>query len=345
MTATALVLNGWIRSFDKVLAAFVGLFVVVAVLAPRQAGDSLGFVAEALIDIAPFLLISVAVAAATKASGADDAVARVFAGHPARMILAAALFGSLSPFCSCGVIPLIAALLTAGVPLAPVMAFWISSPLMDPQMFILTAAALGLPFAVAKTVAAICIGALGGFATRAMQRAGLFADPLAPDIVPACSSCQRPQRPDAPPPQWIFWTDAGRNRLFAETAWTTGWFLFKWLSLAFAIESLMLAYVPASLIAGWLGDADVGAIPLAVVVGVPAYLNGYAAVPLVAGLMEMGMAHGAALAFMIAGGMTSIPAAMAVFALVRRPVFAWYLVLALAGSTGAGFLFQMVPIA
>ena len=343
MTATVLVINGWIREFDRVLAAFIGLFVIVAVVAPRQVGVSLGFVADSMVDIAPFLLFSVAVAAATKASGADGVVARIFAGHPARMILAAALFGSLSPFCSCGVIPLVAALLSAGVPLAPVMAFWISSPLMDPQMFILTAAALGLPFAVAKTVAAFSIGAVGGFATRAMQRAGLFADPLAPGIGPACSSCQRPETPDAPPPQWKFWTNAGRNRVFVETAWATGWFLLKWLSLAFAIESLMLAYVPASLIAGRLGAADAWAIPLAVVVGVPAYLNGFAAIPLVAGLMEMGMAKGAALAFMIAGGMTSIPAAMAVFALVRRPVFAWYLALALAGSTAAGFLFQMVP--
>ena len=39
------------------------------------------------------------------------------------MIAAAALFGSLSPFCSCGVIPIVAGLLGVGVPLAPVMAF------------------------------------------------------------------------------------------------------------------------------------------------------------------------------------------------------------------------------
>ena len=51
--------------------------------------------------------------------------------------------------------------------------------------------------------------------------------------------------------------------------------------------------------------------PLAVTVGVPAYLNGYAAIPVVAGLMQTGMAPGAAMAFMIAGAMTSIPAAIA----------------------------------
>jgi len=54
------------------------------------------------------------------------------------------------------------------------------------------------------------------------------------------------------------------------------------------------------------------------------------------------MGLGAALAFMVAGGVTSIPAAMAVFALVKRPVFLWYLALGLAGSLIVGFAYQAV---
>ncbi|HCI47951.1 MAG TPA: permease, partial [Rhodospirillaceae bacterium] len=49
-----------------------------------------------------------------------------------------------------------------------------------------------------------------------------------------------------------------------------------------------------------------------------AYLNGYAALPLVGGLVEQGMAPGAALAFLVAGGVSSLPAAIAVWALVKR---------------------------
>ena len=83
------------------------------------------------------------------------------------------------------------------------------------------------------------------------------------------------------------------------------------------------------------------AAPAAVVVGIPAYLNGFAAIPLMAGMIDLGMNEGAALAFMIAGGVTSIPAAMAVFALVRRQVFAWYVALSLTGSLAAGFFYQL----
>ena len=78
------------------------------------------------------------------------------------MVVFASLMGALSPFCSCGVIPLIAALLASGVPLAPVMAFWLASPLMDPSMFLITTGVLGLQFAIAKRwlpLELVCSGA------------------------------------------------------------------------------------------------------------------------------------------------------------------------------------------
>ena len=90
---------------------------------PGRVPESLSFVGSALIYFSPFILLSVAVAAAARATGSEKLIAGVFSGRPAAMIAAAALFGSLSPFCSCGVIPIVAGLMGVGVPLAPVMAF------------------------------------------------------------------------------------------------------------------------------------------------------------------------------------------------------------------------------
>ena len=106
----------------------------------------------------------------------------------------------------------------------------------------------------------------------------------------------------------------------------------------------MVVYLPPSLIAGHLSADSIFAIPIAVVVGVPAYLNGYAAIPVVAELLEMGMAPGAGLAFMLAGGVTSIPAAMAVLAIARKPVFGLYIAIAILGSLALGYAYQAVPI-
>lgn len=330
---------------DTVVWAIVGIYLGLFLLAPDRIPESLSFVGSALIYISPFILLSVAVAAAARATGSEKLIARVFSGRPAATIATAALFGSLSPFCSCGVIPIVAGLLAAGVPLAPVMAFWISSPLMDPEMFILSAAALGLPFTLAKTLAAFTMGLMGGFGTLGAQWLGLFKDPLSSGVKIACgkTACQTSEKSesDGNGVLWPFWREPERRRMFAESLGETGWFLGKWLTLAFAIESLMVAFIAPEIIAEWLGGGAWWTIPAAVLVGIPAYLNGYAAIPLMAGMIDLGMSEGAALAFMIAGGVTSIPAAMAVFALVRRQVFAWYVALSLTGSLAAGFLYQL----
>lgn len=84
------------------------------------------------------------------------------------------------------------------------------------------------------------------------------------------------------------------------------------------------------------------AIPLSAIIGIPAYMNGYAAIPLVSGLMELGMAPGAALSFMTAGAVSSIPAALAVYALVKRSVFFVYLTSGIVGSMMAGYLYQFL---
>ena len=325
---------------DPVVLAIVGLFAMIAVVDLPQLPESLTFTVNALISISPFFILSIGVAAYAKASGAEHLIANIFAGNPVRMIILAALFGALSPFCSCGVIPLVSGLLIAGVPLAPVMAFWLSSPLMDPEMFIISAAAIGLPFTIAKTIAAIGIGLMGGFLTHAVIKSGGFADPLRVAKVSSCGTSSCGSKPVNPVVNWKPWQEQERRTEFASSATANGWFLGRWLTLAFAIESLMIAYVPASLISDWLGSGAWWTIPLAAGVGVPTYLNGFAAVPLVASLIEMGMMPGAAMAFMIAGGVTSVPAALAVFALARKPLFAWYIVLSLLGALASGILYQ-----
>lgn len=343
MTALALSLNQVSRrllAFDRVWLGLALALPIGLSLAPDQTGRSLVFLAEALLHISPFLAVSVGLAAYAGASGADNLIARVFQGGQARMILVAAVFGGLSPFCSCGVIPLIAALLVMGVPLAPVMAFWLASPIMDPEMFILTAAAIGPGFATAKAAAAVSLGLFGGFATLALQRMGLFATPLKAGV--GDGGCAAGSVHSDGRVAWRFWREPERWAKFWRDARWNALFLGKWLTLAFVLESLMVAYVPADAIATLLGGDSVFAVPLAVIVGVPAYLNGYAAIPLVGGLIDLGMAPAAGLAFMVAGGVTSVPAAIAVFALVRTPIFATYIATALVGAMLVGLAALML---
>lgn len=348
MTATTLTRSG-LRSTlyhvwqdQRVWLASGLILLALAVFDMPQATQSAVFAANALLSTSPFLILSVAIAAWAGATGADNLIAKAFTGAPILMICLGALAGGISPFCSCGVIPLIAALLAMGVPLSAVMAFWLASPIMDPSMFVLTTGVLGFDFAVAKTVAAIGLGVFGGTVVQLMMKGGAFADPLRDGIGNGgCggSSIRAPK-----PVLWRFWADAERQAKFARTALTTTLFLAKWLTLAFILESLMLAWIPEETVTARLGGEGLLPIATATLVGVPAYLNGYAALPLIGGLIEQGMAPGAGIAFLVAGGVTSIPAAMAVWALARPPVFGVYIVLSLSGAFLSGLLFQLWSI-
>jgi uncharacterized membrane protein YraQ (UPF0718 family) len=305
---------------------------------PSQGLASSWFTLQALFGTAPFLLLSIGLAAYAGASGADNLIARAFVGSPLAMIVFAAILGGLSPFCSCGVIPLIAALLSMGVPLAGVMAFWLASPVIDPSMFVLTVGLLGFEFAVAKTITAIALGLFGGLITMALTQQGFLSNPLKVGV--GQRGCESVAASTSVLVVWKFWIDRARRQRFMREALATTLFLLKWLALAFLLESLMLAYVPAEYITSLLGGAGVMPIITATLVGVPAYLNGYAALPLVSGLIEHGMAPGAGLAFLVAGGVTSLPAAIAVFALVKRQVFVLYIFFALTGSIASGLVFE-----
>ncbi|MBD3662302.1 permease [Sulfitobacter sp. TSTF-M16] len=320
--------------------ATIALLALVALLDGPQFWPTLSFSVNAILHTAPFIAFAVLAVAYLKASGAETLLARAFEGNPARMIVMAALLGGLSPFCSCEVIPFIAALLAVGAPLGAVMAFWLASPLMDPAMFAITSGTLGWEFAVAKTVAAVGLGLFGGFGVMLAARTPVFVDPLRER--PAIGGCCGVQKPFSGAPVWAFWKEPARRETFRDTGMENALFLLKWLTLAYVIEALMLHYVPADLIAGILGGDGAMPILLGALVGAPAYLNGYAAVPLVDALLAQGMTQGAAMSFVIAGGVSCIPAAIAVWALVKPRVFMAYLGFAITGAVIAGGLWQAI---
>lgn len=310
----------------------------VALLDPGNFGFTVIFATRALLGTLPYIVAAVLLLAWLKAAGADVMVTRAFRGREVQMIFLAAIFGGLAPFCSCQVIPFIAGLLALGAPLSAVMAFWLSSPLIDPPTLLITAAALGWPFAVAKALAAVGLGLLGGFTVKGLLGAGAFQSPL--KVYKRSGCCSGPKLDGKP--VWAFWREADRRKTFGQELTSNGLFLLKWLALAYVLEALLVHYVPAEMIAGVVGGEGPLPIAIAALVGMPAYLNSYVAPPLLAGLMDQGMSAGSAMAFMIAGAVSSIPAMAAVWSLVRPQVFAAYLGLGIAGAILSGLLFQLV---
>jgi len=321
----------------------IGAPIAVLVLDQPNFLPVLIFAIKAFVSTLPYILFAVLMVAWLKSASADALVANAFKGREIRMIFLAALFGGLAPFCSCEVIPFIAGLLALGAPLSAVMAFWLSSPLIDPPTVLITAAALGWPFAIGKTITAVMLGLFGGFSIKLLANAGLFSDPLRIKTTSCCASnseCGAPKIEDKP--HWRFWDESQRLERFKSEFVQNGLFLIKWLALAYVLEALLVTYVPSELIVSVVGGDGLGAITLAAFVGMPAYLNGYVAPPMVAGLVEQGMSTGAAMSFIVAGAVSSIPAMAAVWSLVKPSVFASYMVLGVTGAILSGTLYQAI---
>ncbi len=325
---------------DKAWIVIFLIVLAVGVIDPGNFVPVMDKAAGALLSTLPYVILAILMIAYLKASGGEIIIAEAFKGREMRMILFAALLGGLAPFCSCEVIPFVAGLLALGTPLSAVMAFWLSSPLMDPSALLITAGALGWTFAVFKVFAAVGLGLVGGFLIMAFTRAGGFASPLREQSASGC--CSAPKITAGDKVVWRFWEERERREEFVLQGQSNAEFLVKWLTLAYLLESLMVNYIPAEMIASIIGGPGIGPILLSALVGAPAYLNSYAAPPLVAGLMEQGMSAGAGMAFMIAGGVSCIPAMTAVYALVNKTVFASYVLIGFVGAVISGLLFALI---
>jgi len=354
----------FVSAFSKVDRVYVLIILIFAALAIFDTTQFAPLGKLTLLNLAhttPYMLFAILLICGLKATGAEAMVASVFKGRENRMIVFAALLGGLAPFCSCEVIPLIAGLLAIGTPLSPIMAFWLSSPLIDPPTLLITAGVLGWKFAIAKAVVAVSIGLMGGFVTKFFLAAGYFKNPLKPRTGTAGSECCDTVAIAETPgncssdnsccdtagfpyqkPVWRFWSEGTRVNVFRSEFKYNSLFLLKWMLFAYTLESLMIHYIPAEAIAFVVGGNGILPIILSALVGIPAYLNSYIAPPLVSGLMEQGMSAGSGMAFIVAGAVSSIPAMTAVFALVRRQVFAIYGLLGFSGAVLAGVIYGII---
>lgn len=296
------------------------------------------FTGRGLFEVAPLVVPGIALTAWIMASGADKIISRAFEGRVLHTVLVASAVGAITPVCGVTILPLMAGLLAAGVPLAPVMAFWLSSPVTDPAMLATTAATLGIAFAVGKTVAAFGLGVFGGVITVVVMRnrrggTALRTGGLAEKLTAGCCGATSSFEPRV-------WRDISRCNAFVRQATATTRLILICLIPAFFAEyALNAALTPGSL-AVYAGSDKWWAIPAAVFVGAPAYIDGYAALPLTRGLIDNGMSPGAAMAFLVSGGVVSIWGALAIYPVLKLRPFLLYLGLAVTGSLIAGYAFE-----
>jgi uncharacterized membrane protein YraQ (UPF0718 family) len=247
-------------------------------------------------------------------------------------IFLASVIGAASPLGSYVVIPLSAALLAAGVPLPPLMALMIASPLINPTLFLLTMGAMGLEMALARILAAILLGMMAGYFTRWLL-AKRRESPLL--LLRDNQTFSGENLVSGPQNRSI--------RAFLKELYRMTWYVSKYFFLAIGMAAALKILINPGFILRLFGDNLFLSVVLTTAAGVPFYVCGGAAIPVVQSLAELGMSKGAVLAFFISGPVTKISNLVILSAAFKSRLLVWYLVAGIGGALLFGLVYNLIP--
>lgn len=295
---------------------------------------------DGLLNMGWYILLGIAVSALIKTYKLDRRLWAVLNRGGNWVIVLAALAGVFSPLCSCGILPIVVTLLEAGSPLAPAFALLMASPIADPASIAVNYAALGMGLTVAKVGGALFMGLLAGFSAKYLTAVGWLSED-AFSGGPRKGYCDAKVDPADPTRVPIDTVLADRKiPFFFARAKDTTLLVGKYILLALVVQGIIETYVPTNWIYAVAGDHGSMGVVYAALMGLPLPVNGLTSVPIVKGLMHSGMGSGPAVAFLMAGPVTSIPAMLALIGMFRRRVFYLYMAVGLAGSIFLGYAFQ-----
>lgn len=317
-------------------------------LLERVAADVL----RTFVNVWPFLLISIVAAAVVTVYVGTERVARLLRRRALVAVAGAVLLATLTPFCSCGTTAVLLGMLATAAPWAPLVAFMVSSPLTSPAELVFSAGLFGWSFALVFFIGTIVLGLASGGVAAALDRAGWLRDQarMQPETQScAAGTCQvaAPQPVGAGPGtasvaelagRWQRWRlgelgdelrSVGRKLLL---------FFFGFTALGY----LVIEAIPTAWLTDYLGGDSPLAVPLAALIGIPAYINTEASLPLLATMMEAGMGPGPALAFLVTGAGASIGAISGLFVIARTRVVVLVVALLFAGALAMGWVGQLL---
>lgn len=210
----------------------------------------------------------------------------------------AAVFGAITPFCSCSSIPMFLAFTAARIPIGVTMAFLITSPIVNEVAFVLLGSLLGWTFTIIYASIGILAGVIGGIFFDAIK-AERFLTPLGLQSrnMPVASS-----NPEEGPRNWKL-----RHQFAKAEVTEILQRIWKWIILGIAVGALFHGFVPEEWVQNHLADGQWWSVPLASILGIPLYANATSIVPVAKSMLLKGIPIGTTLTFMMSVVGTSFP--------------------------------------
>jgi uncharacterized membrane protein YraQ (UPF0718 family) len=279
----------------------------------------------------PYLVLGIVLSTVIKVFVSKQQMSAFFnKRRDAAGIFVAALLGVLSPVGSYVIIPMSAALLGIGVPLPALMALMVASPLINPNLFVLTAGAMGLEIALLRTLAAFLLGVTAGYIARWL----IIRQSLIPENVIRSRDQFSMDRFSGETPERKL--SGFMLELYKMTKYVSKYFF---LALLFAAVIKILVN-PNAVVRLFGGDSFLS-VAISTGAGVPFYVCGGAAIPVVQQLAELGMSKGAVLAYFISGPITKISNLVILQTIFKGTILLQYLAIGILGALAFGLLYNL----
>lgn len=241
----------------------------------------------------------------------------------------AALFGIITPFCTCSAIPLFLGFLQARIPVGVTFSFLISAPLNNEIAIAMLFGLFGFKITAIYIGFGLFVAIVGGYIIGRMgvEKYVLIQVPVIEGALHV--SDERPTFQERIREAW-----ANTRDIFMK--------IYLWVMLGVGVGAFFHGYIPAEFITRYAGGDAWYAVPVAVLMGIPMYASAAGVMPLVEVLTQKGMLLGSALSFMMAVTALSLPEAIILKQILHVRLIALFFAIIGAGIMGIGFIFNAI---
>ncbi|MFC1733458.1 permease [candidate division KSB1 bacterium] len=243
--------------------------------------------------------------------------------------ITAAIFGAVTPFCSCSSIPLFIGFLEARIPTGIAFSFLITSPLVNEVAFVIMGGLFGWRLAFLYALSGIALGAIGGFIIGSLK--------MEKEII--LENAEGRKLENTMPK-----TLKGKLRFSLRFGWWTFKRLFLYIIGGVAIGAAIHGYVPQEFFINTIGRYQILSVPIAAIVGIPIYAGCSTLVPIIFSITASGVPLGTSLAFMMAIAGLSLPEGVMLKRVISLKLLATFFGLVAIGIIIIGYLFNAIEI-
>lgn len=318
---------------------------------------------QTLLDSATWLLFGFAIAAALKIFLPSSLIEKQLSKPGWVSVVKSSLFGLPLPLCSCSVVPVGAALRKSGASRGATASFFVSTPEIGVDSFLLSFGILGktitLMRVLAAALSAIAVGLVIDYLLPERKEAPLIATqaetPRQNDNSPAPSCCHASKTEtlkisteetpsccktkkeinvnSSPIAKFVVLYFRELTMLFDDLAMP--------LTVGFLGAGLISTFVPDSLLRS-LDLPDFAYMLAMLVVGIPMYVCSVSSTPIAAAMIAKGVSPGAALVFLLAGPATNLGTVTVIGGYLGRSALAVYILGISLISLACGFFLNII---